>query len=506
MSQLNRNILANYLGQGWMALIGLAFVPLYIKFLGIEAYGLMGVFATLQALFALLDLGLGHTINRELARLSGGENTAAEMRDLARTLEIPYWMLGMSIGAIVVFLSPLIAHRWVNVETLSPDTVQRAVFLMGICIGLRWPSGLYGGGLLGLQRQVLFNGINIVVETCRAVGAVLILWAVSSTLEAFFVWQALFSFASTLMLGMFMWHSLPASSSGPRFRKDLLARIWRFAAGITGISLLSTILMQLDKVILSRMLSLETFGFYALASVVALTLYRIFGPVFTAIYPRFTNLIAKESSAELISVYHRSAQLLAVTVLPAAAIVTVFSKEVMLIWTQDPNIAEQTWKLVSILTIGTALNGVMHIPYGLQLAAGWTRLTFMLNLASVLLLAPLMLLLTYLYGAVGAASVWVILNTAYVIFGIQIMHRRLLKSEKWRWYGVDVGLPLATSFLLASLLRWTMPSSLDMIGIVIYVAASSCVTLAAAALATPFARNLICTRLSMFTAPDLPKP
>ena len=45
---LKRNLIANYLGQGWTALMGLAFIPLYIKYLGIEAYGLIGIFALLQ--------------------------------------------------------------------------------------------------------------------------------------------------------------------------------------------------------------------------------------------------------------------------------------------------------------------------------------------------------------------------------------------------------------------------------------------------------------------------
>jgi len=44
MSQLKLNIIANYTGKAWTALMSLAFIPLYIKFIGIEAYGLIGFF------------------------------------------------------------------------------------------------------------------------------------------------------------------------------------------------------------------------------------------------------------------------------------------------------------------------------------------------------------------------------------------------------------------------------------------------------------------------------
>ena len=66
------NIAAHYLGQGWTALMQLAFIPFYIKYLGMEAYGLIGFFAMLQAGLALLDMGMTPTLNREMARYKAG--------------------------------------------------------------------------------------------------------------------------------------------------------------------------------------------------------------------------------------------------------------------------------------------------------------------------------------------------------------------------------------------------------------------------------------------------
>lgn len=489
MSIVKKNIAANFGATLWVGLMSLVFVPLYIRFIGIEAYGLMGIFATLLALFSLLDMGLGNTINREMARLSVQENKAQDMRDLLRTLEIPYWAVALLIGTTVIVLSPFIAYRWVNPEALSPDTVQRALMIMGIATALRWPSSLYGGGLSGLQRQVLLNSINVVVETCRGLGAVLILWLVSPTVEAFFTWQILVSAAHTVLGAYFLWRSLPGATEKPRFRSDLLVNIWRFAAGITGISLLSAILMQLDKVILSRILSLEVFGYYSLANVVAINLYRIFGPVFSATYPRLTNLVSLDAREELARLYHKSAQLVSVLTLPATTVIVLFSREILLLWTQDPVTAERTHLLVSILVVGTALNGLMHIPYGLQLASGWTRLTFLLNLVSVLTLVPLMIVLTNWFGAVGAASVWVILNGGYVLFGIQIMHTRLLPSEKWRWYGEDVGLPLLAALATAGAFRLVVPVPAGKLLLFLYLTMVSVPTLGMTALVTPVTRS-----------------
>ena len=58
-------------------------------------------------------------------------------------------------------LSPFIAHHWVNAGQLPPKTIEQAVLILGIVISLQMAAGFYSGGLMGLQRQVLLNLINI---------------------------------------------------------------------------------------------------------------------------------------------------------------------------------------------------------------------------------------------------------------------------------------------------------------------------------------------------------
>jgi O-antigen/teichoic acid export membrane protein len=168
MSVLKKNIAANFGGGVWTGLMNLVFVPLYIHFLGIEAYGLIGIFATLLGMFALLDMGLSSTLNREMARLAVQPGNAREMRDLVRTLEIPYWLAGLLIRVIVIGLSPFIAYHWVKADHLTPHTVQTAIMIMGLAVAFQWPMSFYSGGLMGLQRQVLLNVINVVRDWLMA--------------------------------------------------------------------------------------------------------------------------------------------------------------------------------------------------------------------------------------------------------------------------------------------------------------------------------------------------
>lgn len=67
--------------------MSLAFVPFYIKLMGVESYGIVGVFTSLIGVLAILELGLSQAMNREMARLSVDQENAQLMANTARTLE-----------------------------------------------------------------------------------------------------------------------------------------------------------------------------------------------------------------------------------------------------------------------------------------------------------------------------------------------------------------------------------------------------------------------------------
>jgi O-antigen/teichoic acid export membrane protein len=491
MSLIKKNIVANFGGKAWSALMSLAFVPLYIKFMGMEAYGLVGIFASLLALFSILDMGLSTTLNREMARLSVLPNKAQDMRNLVRTLELPYWGVAALIGIFVICLSGPIAHYWIKADNLPPATLKQVLMIMGGVVAFRWPVSLYSGGLAGLQKQVLLNGINAFEATLRGVGAVLVLWLISPTIQVFFVWQIIISMVHVSLVAFFLWRSLPKTSHHSRFQKEIFLRIWRFAAGMTGISVAAVIITQIDKVILSRTLPLEMFGYYTLASVVANTLYFFVGPVYSALFPKFSQSVSINDQVGLQELYHKGCQFMSVMILPAAIVVSLFSPEILLLWLSDPVLVLNTHKLVSIFIIGTALNGLMNLPSALQLAHAWIKLGLYTNIISAIVLVPVIYFLATKYGVMGAASGWVILNAGYVLICIPIMHSRLLKGELWRWYFNDVGVPLLSALIVVTFWRLLIPDELSKIAMVMYLLGVSSTSLIAAAFSTPVTRQWI---------------
>jgi len=183
--RLGHNLLAGWANSAWSALLAFAVVPFYLKYLGVESYGLIGFYVTLQALIQLLDMGMAATMNREVARssLSGDYRAAGE---LLQTLALLYWVVAGVIVLTVWLLSPWIGQSWLKPQQLSQETISHVVALMGLVVACRWPIGLYQGVLVGAQRLVFASGISMTMSTLSNIGAVLILMFVSKSIEAFF--------------------------------------------------------------------------------------------------------------------------------------------------------------------------------------------------------------------------------------------------------------------------------------------------------------------------------
>ena len=443
---LGRNLLAGLANSAWSALVGLAVVPFYLKYLGIEAYGLIGFFVTTQAVLSLLDMGMAPTINREVARCSVSGNLK-EAGKLLHTLAVVYWGMAGAIALLILALAPLISGYWLQSKQISPETISHAVMLMGLVVACRWPIGLYQGALIGAQRLTVSSAINMIMVTIGSLGAVMVLAFVSPTIEAFFIWQASVGLVYAITMRAAAWR-IVGKAGRMDFDVDRLKSVWRFTAGMSGVAISAVILMQLDKVLLSKMLSLEDFGRYALAGVVASGLYMLLTPTFNVIYPRLSALVAADETEKLIDIYRSGTRLLLAALFPIAGVAALLSEEILFLWTGDSVVASTTGPVVSLFLIGTALNGVMHFPYALQLAYGMTRLPLKINAILVVVMIPTTIFLASKYGAVGGAGAWAVLNGIYLLVGTMLTHRYLLKGVGVKWLLQDVGIPLGATVLI----------------------------------------------------------
>lgn len=456
---LQRNIFASFASQIYVVLISIVMLPLYVTYMGAEAYGLVGFFAMLQVWFNLLDIGLTPTIARETARHRGGATDALSYRRLVRALEIIFLAIALVGGAALLAGAGYIARDWLRVSELPAGEVLSAIQLMAIVIALRWMAGLYRGTISGAERLVWLGAFNAAVATLRFGGVLPLLLFVGTSPTLFFGYQLAVALVELVVLAVYAYRRFPALPAGARLPWDWtpLKPVLRFSLTIAFVSSVWVFVTQADKLVLSRILPLADYGYFTLAVLVASGIMVLSGPIGNAVMPRMAKLEAEGAHAQLIQVYRHATQL--VTVVAGAASITVaFSAEALLrAWTGNLEMARQAAPVLVLYAVGNGILAVSAFPYYLQFAKGDLRLHVIGNAAFVVLLIPLVIWAATEFGGVGAGYVWLGMNLLSFVAWLPLVHRKFEPGLNLRWYVNDVAVIVAATVFVSYLARLALP-------------------------------------------------
>jgi len=440
-------------GTGISTLAQLIFIPIFIKLLGFEAYGLIGFYLAVAGAAQVMDLGLSPALSRELAGLDSHPHAAAPTRDLVRTVEVGYLLLGVVLGAALTGLAPWLGRYWFQGAGLPNETIVQALQAMGLLLVVQWPISLYQSGLVGLEQQVGLNVINTGATILANAGGALLLWWVSPTLITLLVWLIVVNAVRTAALAILLWRNLPAADRGPRIDLSRLRAIAPYAAGMAVGSAAGLLLTQLDRVAVSWYLPLADLGRYTLAANVVTALGLLAVATYNVLFPRLASLVEAGSNDALTDQFHLTAQIVAVIVVPSSCVLSLFAPDVFTLWVGDAAAAAAVAPAAALLASGSLLNALAIAPYALQLAARWTRLNAFLSLGLLAIAVPLWLWLPGVAGLAGAAAVWVIINLMGFTVHATATFSRLLRTERKRWFWEDVTLPVSATVIAAGVVR-----------------------------------------------------
>lgn len=447
---LKKNIIANYVSQLYVTGVGILILPLYIKYLGAEAYGLVGFFTMLQAFFVMLDIGLTPTIGRETARYHGGSMSPLRYRQLLRALTIIFVFIAVSGGFSLWFFADVIANKWLTIESLSLSVVRFSVQVMAISVALRWLCGLYRGIITGSEKLVWLSSFNALIATLRFVAVFISMYLYGYTPIVFFIHQLVIAIIELLGLWLMSQFLIPNKRLitlpiGWAF--EPIKPILKFALTIAFTSSIWVLVTQTDKLILSGVLPLEEYGYFTLAVLVASGIMVISGPVSGAIMPRMARLHAEGKSDELISIYRSSTQLVSVIAGSAAITISVTAKPLLIAWTGDYYLAEQAAPILRLYAAGNFFLCIAAFSYYLQYAKGNLRYHFLGNVGLVVLLIPCIIYSAIHFGAIGAGYVWLSMNVLFLFFWVAYVHHKLVPNLHLKWLFND-----ALKIILPSLL------------------------------------------------------
>jgi len=440
---LAKNIFSNYIGKIWSFISIYLFIPQYVKILGIESYGIINFYTVLLSIMLIADSGLSASLSREMAR----SNDLNYKRNLLKTIEKLYYIISFIIFCVIFFSSQIIVDNWLNVgNNLNINSLYFSVKLMGGSIALQMMFIMYTSGLMGLQKQVKANNIQILLSIFRS-GLVLIPLYYSPNIEIYFIWQLITTLLFTLIIRFNLWKVLKSNVKAV-FSLDLLKNVYKFALGMLIMALIAGLNTQIDKLFVSKLLSIKDFGYYSLAGVIGQTATILILPIAVAILPKMTIYAEQKDIDKQIENYHKYSFIIATLVSILTGILIVFAKTYIFIWTKNIETTEAIVNVSRVLLLGGAFLALQYMPYHLAIAHGHTKTNIRLGVVMILIISPLLYFSIKLYGLIGATYAWLFINFVAFFYLGYFLTQRFLPNHFTKWFFKDTLLPIFISLTI----------------------------------------------------------
>lgn len=492
LNKVNKNFYANAIGPISINIINILAIPMYLKYAGSEAYGLIGLFASMQAFITFFFNGLGTAFNREISKLYSLKDKGKDIANLIATLTRTYFLVSLFIMCVLIIASVVAAQVWITNSSLSIYIVTMSLTILSISMFFSMFTSFYINGLLGIQSHIIVNILSISHSLIRAIFGIAILIIFNGNIILFFTAFGFASFFNMLLCRYFFLKNINLDKNiEGKFVKEIFKNNIRLTSSIAAIGLTAMIITQMDKILLSGMLSLDQFGLYVIAGTFGIAILHLSSSIYNTFFPRLVQLYSNNRMNEYNVNFRLSCKLVSIIVWPISFGIILFGNELLYFWLGDLQMVNSIYYLVCFITIGCALNGVLSMIYMITIVHGNPKIFLYQNIIIIFLMPFLLFFLVKQYGVIGASVSWMLINLFSFIVMPFLTNSYVAKVNIRAWFLNDNLIPASFSFLfiwLFSSINFDFDSSL-LSSIFALLVISSCTILLA--LQSDIARNFI---------------
>lgn len=396
------NLIANYAGRLWSMFAAFIFVPIYLKILGPESFGLIAFSTTLTLMASVLNSGLIPAFARLLAR-DGVSNFTFQT---LRSLELILIAIACGVVLITYFSSSFIAASWISAVDLEITSIALSVKIMGAICAIELLLPLYIGGFMGLEQHVKANFYQFLFGFSRSALVIPILNLYPS-IVLFFAWYLFVTFAAVYLIRAAFYAKF-AGFVAERYSGSHVRAIWQFASGMALVSVLSAVNSQVDKLLVSMLFNLREFAQYSVVSMLAQLPLVVSTPIAMTVLPRVTKVV-KEGGA-IVSLFTSYSFFVCAVACVISATTIIFPTEILSLWTADQTLSQGQESLVRILVLANLALALQLIPFQVAIAHAFTRINVLLSVICAVVAPLAIVFFIRKYGLPGAGIPWLGLN------------------------------------------------------------------------------------------------
>lgn len=396
-SQIAKHSFLNLIGQILPMIVGLIAIPLLIKNIGLERFGILTIVWAVIGYFSLFDFGLSRVVTSKVASLRREKNT--DQIPLIFWSSLRLILVFTAAGAGLLFSLSFFPNLFTG--KASPEIVDEGLFCLKL-MALTLPAITLTAGFKGLleadhrfvelNKLQVFQGflnftLPLAVSYIRPnLGGIVI--SLAALRYIFFILHAHLTFKLEPRLKTIS--LLPIKESFPLIKEGG----WFSVSNIIG-----PIMVYFDRFFLAALFPAQTIAYYTTPFEIASRIQIIPAALTRTLFPTFAK---NRIGPETYRIYRRAVLLMSALMALIALIGVPLAKPAIGFWI-NKDFAEQSSLTLALLIVGFGINSIAWIPFTLLQSLGRPDLTAKLHLAEVPLYCGLLYFMTTRFGLPGAA-------------------------------------------------------------------------------------------------------
>lgn len=389
---VRRHTSYNLIGSIIPIAMSLVTVPIYLKLVGPDRYGVLAIAWLLLGYFGLFDLGLGRATSFRIAALQDAPPTArADTFWAALVVNVGMGVVG---GAALWLAASLFFSKIFKVDEALRPEIMAAVPMLAASVPIATLTGVLSGALQGRQKFLQTNIVSVTSTSLFQLLPLSIAWLHGPNLMLLLA-GALAARALSVAVLAYLCHREITAGHPRRLERQEISTLLRYGGWVTMTSIFGPMLLIVDRFMIGAVLGAVAVTIYTVPISLAQRMAILPSALTTALFPRMSAADSQQQQALGERATRTLAALLGLPFLGTIFVIEPFLR----IWVGS-DIGGQAGPLGRVMLIGFWANGFALIPFTRLQASGRP------DVVTKVLLAEIPPHFAFLYFAMHQFGLW----------------------------------------------------------------------------------------------------
>lgn len=399
-----KNSIYNLFGYSIPLLVAIVAIPVLLKTLGTEKFGLLNLAWIIIGYFGFFDLGVGRALTKIVAEKIGA-NSFSDIPVFFWTSIFFMMTFSFFLSVLLYLISNKIVFNYLKIPQGLQEETLLAFYLLIFSIPIVSTTAGMKGFFEAYQRFDVVNIIRVALGISSFLVPVIVI---------FFTQSLFWIVLSLVFIRIVIWivYLIQSFNLNNEIRKkvsfdlNVVKQIFKLSSWMTVSNFTVPLIVYLDRILIASLVSSAAVAYYSTPYEVITKLLIIPSALTAVLFPTFAANYLRDS-AGTIRLSAKAMKYIFILLLPVILAVVIFSFELLSFWLGN-EFAQNSYIILQLLSIGILFNSIGYIPFSFIEGIGRPDVTAKIQLIELPVYLIAMWLMIKFYGTTGAAAVFMI--------------------------------------------------------------------------------------------------